>query len=1063
MVLLARDNKDDPALPALLDAIAAQSGYHTVLTLLAAAQIGDVDRLERALHHPWVSVRRVAATRLPLARDPQALAATYLEASDADRAAFRKRLRAENRSDVVTALLPHDLSDTDRAVLLATADAATVARLLPDLADLVPSVRALAARHPEAVLEHLAMTADSAPETVRDRAWAWAGPALPLLARDHPDRVLDLLDAAPPAHMPRGVTASLATLTRRSPSRVAALLARPRTEWPAHLPGKLVRLFRTFGPDERVRLLRRARQNPQHVVALLGALPPSERADAYDRAGLATPGATTPRLLLEELPHDLRHAEARHQQTLLAGHRAAQGDYAAFLPFEEARGVLDPLLASADAAERSAAYTGLLTSAGRERSAEVWERAVPLLERLGNEQDPVRLAAATGLAQVPIGISATGPLEQLRRFVAAVVSARDTSPGTLHTLQNHCWAAIQHGAERRRPDVVAAHLPILDQLCGPDGTTAVPDLQRLPHGTETLVVDALLPRIRPAARRDDRRLLHSLVQSLGQRAYAQTELQGLLRDHVRSSFRGSDVRTSISLWLADPAHKGERVAEVLRKDQSTATLWQVQHVLMAKRQDLADVLWQARPLKGRFHDGRTRYVPLLAENLHRLLPRQLDAYAAALTAAAQDENRSWFAASAVRQLGRLPGVGATRLQPFLASPKIALQEAALAALAWTDDPAVAIDRLLVHRGDDRARVATYALNRCARHARPQDLVARLAALLAPGSKVTSAKEGVRLLGALRPPGALEVLLDAVGATSHLDVRIALARTVRDFLDDERAWQVLDAAARATRDEARSLAETTPQQLAVRHRARYAGVLQTASAATPEIAGSLGSWVVWQPGLVEVLTAQVAAPENRGWLASVAALSAALDEGGARREMVALMTHLADHALDADQPDAAAERDLPLLARLDELVETLVAGDDLRPLCGEAAGVLAARPSGRGAALRMQAAAIEPADPASGVRALCDLAEDPVDASLVRLLLGRAAQLRRCSDEELSGAYAVVADDPSAVAGAAALALVETRTSQHGWDEPWRERVRGLRRHPVPAVADWARHVRTASE
>jgi hypothetical protein len=48
----------------------------------------------------------------------------------------------------------------------------------------------------------------------------------------------------------------------------------------------------------------------------------------------------------------------------------------------------------------------------------------------------------------------------------------------------------------------------------------------------------------------------------------------------------------------------------------------------------------------------------------------------------------------------------------------------------------------------------------------------------------------------------------------------------------------------------------------------------------------------------------------------------------------------------------------------------------------------------------------------------------------------------------------------APAGGLALALVEHAGEESGWSRPWRQRLRTLREHPVPAVAAWARETYT---
>ena len=161
------------------------------------------------------------------------------------------------------------------------------------------------------------------------------------------------------------------------------------------------------------------------------------------------------------------------------------------------------------------------------------------------------------------------------------------------------------------------------------------------------------------------------------------------------------------------------------------------------------------------------------------LPRQQARYAELLVGAARDERMpEWYRASAVKALGHIPGAV---LAQFLDSDDVLLQEAALAGLAWTDRPDLALPLLLAHAGGDRARVAMYAASRAARYVRPSLLPRLLQPLLSgDGAKVTSRKEAVRLLGELRAPGAGAILTEA-WPTAHRDVRAAIASTVSQYL------------------------------------------------------------------------------------------------------------------------------------------------------------------------------------------------------------------------------------------------------------------------------------------
>lgn len=1076
IVEVARTHRDDPALGELLDEVAAESNHHHLLTLLAAQAIGDQARLLAAARHPSARVRAAAARRLPLPTDDRTVADLYLDSSAHDRATLRSRLRSENRTGVTDSLCRQGfgqsegstsagpLSDVERAALLPAASADTVRELLGDLADLVPSVASLTRAHPELVLDHLEGSLTDATQVVRGHWWGWAGAALPALVTHDAARILTLLEnSGPGTELPDGLGSVTASLVRRHPARMAALLTGPYAT--GRTPRGAVNEFRRFSTTDRIRLARTERGNGRRLAALFEALPPGERAELYEGITAEAPlNAAEASELADAMPTEVRH---RLGHWLVSLPRAARPevllDEAAALPYAEAREVVSPYLHSPVPEERSAAHRCLLLAAGADRDREIWARAVAGITELTNEQDPVRLVVADALGHVPVGVAAAGPLGPLGTFVDAVVAARDTSAGTLSLLQRHCWRAVRWAAENRRRDLVEGHLALLDRLAGPRGTLHVTDLTTLPRGAEEWVVDALLPRIVAAMKRNDHRLLLSLAEGLGQRARSQSRIQALLEQAIDGSGDHSITR-AIGLWLDDPATRGDRVVTVLHRDRSTITLAPVQSVLLNVRQDLLDQCWSRRAPRGRFWRSFTRYVPRLVGRYSRMLPRQVRAYAEALNRLATDADTPiWRAADTIALLSRLPDVGTDVLQPFLDSQRIPLVEAALGGLPHTADPR-AVELLLAHRGDGFARVAAYAMGAAVGFLRPVEAAAPLRVLAGPGSKVTAAKEGVRLLGTVRPPGALDALLDAVGEGSHRDVRVAQARTLRAFLDDERVWSVLTERVHGSREEAWAIVETAPELLPVRHRARYATLVGAAVIAWPQLISGSGVWVRWQPDLAELLAAQVIDSESGWWRACVAALAAAVAEGAGWSATLRTAGELAARALDGDQPNAEPTEDLPLLQRLRELCDRLlaIADDDLRPHWAELADTLLPHASGRRLALDAAAAAVHPDDPAAGVRRLLALVPDPQAAADAAAAVGNAGQLRRCASAGLGEAVDAAAGDDVA-SGLVAVQLVRIGGLETSWSQEWRARLRVLRGHPVPAVAEAARSVMTARD
>ncbi len=785
---------------------------------------------------------------------------------------------------------------------------------------------------------------------------------------------------------------------------------------------------------------------------------------------------------MQVLPRELRHEQAQRiaalpeQQTV-----SDQLHWAQWRRVADAAELIERHTHSRDAAERAQAWATLLTNAANSGELGVLETGLSQLPRLVNEQDPVRGAAAHALSLINSDLLSGADISPVIDFAEAVAQAPDTSSATLAALRHTAWRLLASSAAHGAPfdDVLA----MLDVLSGPDGLTDVPHGLGLPRVAVGQVTDGLLPQLQARAKRHDFRLLFSLWTALGRHAWGQAELVALVEqalgapaDHVQRQAAGA--------WLADPSTRAERVGELLARDETFAVLPVVQQALCSRRQDLLDVCFRPTPLKGRFWK-KLRFVPLLPGPFSGWLPGQLSRYADALEAliaapkpASQTrpidaliggpKPTAHERAQAITLLGALPGIGGERLAHYLDRDDVVLVEAALSALAHTDDPGAGLETLLSHSGDDRARVAMYAAARCVRYRPPADVAPLLAGVLTDATaKVTSRKEAARLIGALRLPGAVDAL--AALGDAHADVRIAAGRTLRAFLDDERAWDVLEDLAVGGRDAELSLSETMPQQLPVRHRPRYAQVLAlAASGGDPALIGALGAWTPWSSRLSAHLATLVSSPDLPTSIAACTAVrvAAALTPDWAVYQ--AAVALLAAAASSETEVNAATDCDLPSWQRLDRLITALVPRQAVAVAYHRAQLLALAHAFDDYPALteyswRLTVEAIDWAAPQDALAHLANQV-DPLRAVLVADVI--VAALQRLSaqgvEPELREAADVLCARGDACGGFFALALTVFSGERSGWTSSWREQLRALRVHPVPAVAARAHQHFTAT-
>jgi hypothetical protein len=1084
VVLLAREQADHPKLAKLMDRLSAASDYHARLVLTAAAASGDVPRITGFLDHSNPRLRAAALHALPLAElPPKEFAAHYVAAPLITRKMLIRKAADAARADLIDAVLALPLSDADAARLLAHASGERAAERLSDLADVIPNLAAFARSHPDLLLDELARRLDSTPAG-QTRAWQWADPALPGLARLRGERLLDLL-ARHHDRLPASLARSFSPLLSAAPSTLATLLrvqpdAAMAQRWsfgPPRLVKGLRRRISALSSDEVAELARAWRHEEAHLTALLAALPPRQRAAVFSHAFAEDDLSSRvwSEGLLQILPRELRQEQARRIAGLADQKSVAtQLHWAQWWSVDDAAELIERQLHARDAAERSQAWMALLANAANSGDLGSLEAALARLERLTNEQDPVRCAAAQALQQVNPDLLSGAHIDGLLDFAEAVSQAADTSSATLAALRSTAWRLIAQSAAHRAPfdDL----LVMLDTLAGPDGLTDVPADLALPRAAIAEVVAGLLPLLQARAKRHDFRLLFSLWRALGRRAWQQPDLVELVEMALGAP---SDhwQRLAAETWLADPSTRAERVGELLARDETFVTLPVVQRALCRSRQDLLDVCYRRTPLKGRFWK-KLRFVPLLPGPFDGWLPGQLSDYADALDALIAspkpaDRARpidaviggprptAYERARAIELLGALPGIGTQRLAPYLATDEVVLVEAALAALAHGDDPGAGLETLLAHRGGDRARVAMYAAGRCVRYRTPSEAAALLGQVLAdPAAKITSRKQAARLIGALRLPDALDSL--ATLDDAQMDLRIAAGRTMRAFLDDDRAWSALEDLAVGGRDAELSLIETVPEQLAVRHRARYAQVLAlAASGGDPDLIGSLGVWTPWSQRLSEHLAILVSSPKLLTSRAACTAVAVAAALSSDWTPYQAAITRLAAAASSAEEPSAEPDADLPSWQRLLRLVKALVPTQAaelayFRDQLLDLARIFDEYPGLAEYSWRLRLEAVDWSAPDAALAELADRV-DPLRAAGVAALV--TATLRRLASQgvepQLRQAAEVLGARGDATGGILAVMLTSFAGERSGWTSPWRDQLRVLRAHPVPAVAAWA--------
>lgn len=885
----------------VLEELEARGPYERGIAVVAASVGRDAGWIADRIADPDAFVRGHA---LRVAHSLQVPDSAYESAlDDAPEVVRRQLLRAivaGRRTALAERLveaLRREWGDAEAARLLPGCASETVARLLPELFHAVTGWKALAERHPGALLDVAERELSTLPEGLRDTWWDRYTQGVAATVAAEPLRVLDLLERfGPAAALPHQLQHRFGEFASAEPGRLLRLLLTPAglaTPCSHTLsPAVLRRLARSGAPE--LAAYGRILAGSGDLAPLVKALPPAQRHAFYraahegrgagpatlDGAGAGAGPVTVDAVMLEVLPRSCVAEEAR-RMAAVARERGALWDTLlladSFLPVTEVRERLVEATRRPAAEDRAKAWPLLIANAARSGDPAAITSVLEEMARLRNEQDPVRSAALHALSGVRPTLFTEDAEPHLDRITTDAVEARDSSPGTRQNLSRLALVVLREHAAGGQRDLVNWALRTLVRI---SGNTGGADLGRLDAtlrlGQEHQVYEALSPWIEAGAERVDYSLAFALARAVGRRAAGMTELQQLLWQAIRYG-NDATARTAVALWLEPPATRDERVARILALEPSAAALWPVREVVTRRRTDLLDPLLADAPPYGRFLTKGATWSAPVGRDVRRWVPRQQAAAVRQLASEAEDAGSPLYQrASAIARCALIPGRGADLVRRWTGSQEVVLAEAALGALADTDRPAEALPELLAYAGGDRARVAVYAATQASRYAAPSRLAEQLRALLlAPDAKVTSRKEAARLAAVRLPlPRAAELVTEAYAAPgAHVDVRAACVAVAGVLLSEEPVWDLLRDAAGAEPVLRTAVLRTSPLDLPEPARERYARLIRdVCSTDDPQTAtfafDALASWAPWSPDAPAVLAdATTDLTERTSWRAA----------------------------------------------------------------------------------------------------------------------------------------------------------------------------------------------------
>jgi hypothetical protein len=695
----------------------------------------------------------------------------------------------------------------------------------------VGGARCVVFRHAPVVVAHIRRALRPATDATRDAAWADMSSWFQWLAHAAPDEALRLLEEFPPVSVLRWRTLDLpvradADVWGRLVSAHPALAEALRTT--AAVPVRVA----TRLPVE-VLCAWAAASTDDVIVPTLRRLPMWQRKHVLLEARA---GALQSALLADELldlaPRAMAADVARRQRSRpeVAANPLRAAALCKYMPYDEAAPILLAIATSSnEAGVRGLALQLMVRSAGRHRRAdEVLHRALETLDRIRNEQDPVRGLVMQAWAQVPASRFTAACAPWLVKLANHIVDARDTSALTRSMLHLLASRVLTSALVERNEALVEAALAMMRKSAGADGVLSFSfrDVD-IPVEAVPVLLTHMGPLVEAGLQRGRPDLLLSLVRALGRRAYGHEQLNKWLWDVVKSG-KTHDAGAAAELLLQAPRTRDEFAHNLMHLDATHVMVCPtLQAHINHRRQDwLSPLLDIDVPLRGKFADKRSRWTWRLLDRLWWFSPEQ-QALMMKMTARVADDTKqyAWSRASAIAARACIPCASPADLSSWIASNDVVVVEAALHALSVLDDPSRSPAVLLDFMEGDRARVAAYSLARTLHACNPHASKQVLHTVLHKPAKLTARKEALRLAGSLRLEGAIDLVTPYLSATTHKDLRIAAGHALRQLLEDPRVIQLLSSLATSPdSDGPRSLLEAARTTIDPAHRKAYVQLL-----------------------------------------------------------------------------------------------------------------------------------------------------------------------------------------------------------------------------------------------